>query len=236
LTKIRKTLFSVATILLICLFTQSNCLSFRKLSNYSWQLDSLRYYIAKFDSVLENHGEEIANLRIDFYTKSNELSDKIEMLNSRLSDTEAQLTYINEKLGSKRKAPADSEDISKISPEARLLYESAYLNYVKGNYVEAINGFQSYLKIVPDSPLSDNAVYWIGESYTAMGKSQNAVNTFQELINRYPESSKRPTALYKMAIIYEETKDIKTANFYYKQIIKDFPNSAEAALAKDKLK
>lgn len=224
-------------LLLFCvsLFLMTGCLSRTKFSNYGWQLDSLKYYTKKIDSLLEQQNDEIARLRIDFYTKSDELSDKIEMLHTRLGDTESQLTHISEKWGSSRQTAADSEDISQISPEARLIYESAYINYVKGNYQEAISGFESYLDISPDSPLSDNALYWIGESYAAMGRSQNAVASLQALITRFPESNKRPTALYKIAIIYEETGDAKTAKSYYNRIIRDFPNSAEAALARDKL-
>jgi len=225
----------IAAIFLLFLLTNSACFNRTRFNNFNWQMDSLRYYTAKFDSVLQKQSEEITYLRIDIYTKSNELSEKMEMLNSRISDTESQLIRIYEKLGPGRKTTEDSEDISKISPEARLIYESAYLNYIKGNYSEAINGFRSYLQILSDSPLSDNALYWIGESYAAMGKSQNAVNTFQELINKFPGSTKRVTALYKMAIIYEEAGNKKTAKLYYNQIIKDFPNSAEATLAKDKL-
>jgi tol-pal system protein YbgF len=80
-----------------------------------------------------------------------------------------------------------------------------------------------------------NALYWIGESYAALGQLQKAVNTFQELINKYPKSARIPTALYKMGIIYEEGGDRRTARFYYNQVIKDYPNSPEAALAKNKL-
>jgi tol-pal system protein YbgF len=225
-------------LLLFCIssFVTSGCLSRTRFSNYGWQLDSLKYYTRKIDSLVEQQSDEIARLRIDFYTKSNELSDKIEMLHTRLGDTESQLTHISEKWGSSRQTAADSEDISQISPEARLIYESAYRNYVKGNYQEAIRGFESYLEIAPESPLSDNALYWIGESYAAMGKSQNAVASLQALITRFPDSNKKPTALYKIAVIYEETGDIKTAKNYYNRIIQEFPNSAEAALARDKLK
>jgi tol-pal system protein YbgF len=215
------------------LVVSSGCLSRTRFNNWNWQLDSLRYYTAKMDSILEIQSEEITLLRIDFYTKTSELSEKIEMLNSRLSDTESQLTRISAKLGSPKSVEAD--DISQVSPEARLIYESAYLNYVKGNYEDAISGFETYLSTTPDSPLSDNAMYWIGESYAAMGKNQNAVDKFRELIKKYPESSKRPTALYKIAIIYEQVGDNKTAAHFYNQIIKDFPNSPEATLAKDKL-
>jgi len=157
----------------------TGCFNRQRFNNFNWQLDSLRYYTAKFDSFLTIQNKEIAQLRIDLYTKSNELSEKLEMLNSRLSDSESQLTRISEKLGPRQGSPVDSLDISKISPEARLIYESAYLNYVRGNYLEAINGFQNYLKISPDSPLSDNALYWVGESYTAMGKRQDAVIHFR---------------------------------------------------------
>lgn len=220
----------------IFLMATTGCFNRRRFNNFNWQLDSLRYYTAKFDSILTMQNKEVAQLRIDLYTKSNELSEKLEMLNSRISDSESQLTRIYEKLGPRQASPVDSLDISKITPEARLIYESAYLNYVRGNYLEAINGFQNYLKISPDSPLSDNALYWVGESYAAMGKRQNAVNTFHDLINKYPTSSKKPSALYKMGIIYEEAGDKKTAQIYYNRVIKDFPNSPEATLAKDKLK
>jgi tol-pal system protein YbgF len=177
----------------------------------------------------------MSQLRIDLYTKSEELAEKIEMLNTRLNETEAQLTHISEKLGRGKKVVADSEEESSVSPEARMIYESAYLNYVKGNYNEAISGFKSYLKVTPESPLSDNALYWIGECYYAMGKRGDAVDTFNELTNKYPQSNKRPTALYKVGIIYEEAKEIKTAKMYFEKVVKEFPNSPEATLAANRL-
>jgi len=213
-----------------------NCFNTRRRANFNWQLDSLRYYTTKFDSILMAQTQEMSQLHVDLYTKYDEMDEKLEMLNTRLSETELQLTRINEKLGTSRKVEPDSSETSQINPEARIVYESAYLSYVKGNYTEAINSFQSYLKIAPDSPLADNALYWIGESYAAMGKRQNAVDTFQELISKYPQSSKKPTALYKIGLIYEESKDSKTANSYYQQVLKEFPNSPEATLAKNKLK
>jgi tol-pal system protein YbgF len=157
------------------------------------------------------------------------------MLNSRLGESETQITQLYRKLGPSQEAVADSEAISQVSPEARLLYESAYKHYVRGDYREAIEGFQAYQKATEDGPLVDNALYWIGESYAALGQLQKAVNTFQELINKHPKSARIPTALYKMGIIYEEGGDRRTARFYYNQVVREYPNSPEAALAKNKL-
>ncbi len=224
----------VITVLAVFIF--NGCFTRTRFNNFNWQLDSLKYYTTKFDSLLNEQSKQMALLRSDLYTKSEELAEKIEMLNTRLSESESQLTQINEKLSRGKKIAPDSEEVSSISPEARMIYESAYINYVKGSYNEAISGFKSYLKVASDSPLSDNALYWIGECYYSMGKRQDAVDTFNELLTKYPQSNKRSTALYKIGIIYEEAKDLKTARTYYERVIKEFPNAPEAALAKERLK
>jgi len=222
-------------ILVLVISASTGCLSRQRFSNYGWQLDSLRYYTRRVDSLLVVQGTEIAQLRTDLYTKTNELSQKFDMLNSRLGESESQISQLYSKISPTQKAVTDSEAMAQVSPETRLLYESAYKNYVKGNYQEAIEGFQAYQKASQDGPLVDNALYWIGESHAALGQLQKAVNAFQELVNKYPKSARVPTALYRMGIIYEEAKDQKSARFYYNQVIRDFPNSPEAALARSKL-
>jgi len=227
--------FALLQISFLLLLTSVGCLSRQRFNNYNWQLDSLRYYTRKLDSLLAVQGNEMKQLRIDLFTKTNELSQKFDMLNSRLGESETQITQLYRKIGPPQEAMTDSAAMAQISPEARLLYESAYKNYVKGNYQEAIEGFQIYQRAAADGPLVDNALYWIGESYAALGQLQKAVNAFQELVNKYPKSARIPTALYRMGIIYEEGKDLKTARFYYNQVVREFPNSPEAALAKSKL-
>ncbi len=212
----------------------SGCFNRTRFNNFNWQLDSLKYYTIKTDSLLKLQQKELDQLRTDLYQKSNELSDKIEMLNSRFSDTEFRLNRIYERLGPQKAARPDTE--SQVNPEARLIYESAYMSYVKGNYKEAIDGFKSYLKLIPESSLADNALYWIGESYYALGKLQKAADTFLQLINKYSESNKIPSAYYKLGIIYETGGKKKTATYYYTKLVKEFPNSPEASLAREKLK
>ena len=222
-------------ILVLVVLTSTSCLSRQRFANYGWQLDSLRYYTRKVDSLITMQGDQIEQLRTDLYVKTNELSQKFDMLNSRLGESESQISQLYTKIGPTQKPAPDSEAIAQVSPEARLIYESAYKNYIKGNYQEAIDGFLAYQQAAQDGPLVDNALYWIGESHTALGQLQKAVNAFQELVNKFPQSTRVPTALYRMGIIYEEAGDMKTARFYYNQVIRDFPNAPEAALAKNRL-
>jgi len=221
----------------VALLGNLNCLSGRRWRNYGWELDSLRYYTIAMDSLMKGQNVKMEMMRTDFYTKTDELAKRMEMLNTRLTEIESQMTGMSVKLTTVQKPAADTADPTrKINPEARLLYEAAYLNYVKGKYAEAIEGFKGYLKLMPASVLSDNALYWIGESYNGLGKRQDAVDTFKELILKYPASARRPAALYKIGIIYEDAKDLKTARAFYEQLIKEYPDSNEAVLAKSRLK
>lgn len=222
-------------VLVLAAAASTSCFSRQRFSNYGWQLDSLKYYTRKMDSLMAVQSSEIAQLRTDLYTKTSELSQKFDMLNDRLGESETQITQLYSKLGPAPRAPADSEAIAQVSPEIRVLYEAAYKNYVKGDYQEAIDGFRAYQKAAADGPLVDNALYWIGESHAALGQLQKAVDALQELLGKYPKSTRVPAALYRMGLIYEQAKDAKTARFYYNQVIKDFPNSPEAALARSKL-
>jgi len=228
----------VALILLFFVtLSHLNCLSGRRWRNYGWELDSLRYYTIAMDSLLSSQNVKMEMMRTDFYTKTDELAKRMEMLNTRLTEIESQMTGMNVKLTTVQKPAADTTDpTKKVSPEARLLYEAAYMNYVKGKYADAIEGFRTFIKTAPESALAENALYWIGESYAGLGKRQDAVDTFKELFTKYPTGSRRPAALYKTGIIYEEAKDLKTARAFYEQLIKEYPDSNEAALAKTRLK
>jgi tol-pal system protein YbgF len=118
-------------------------------------------------------------------------------------------------------------------PEA--LYNTAYLDFTRGNYDLAIQGFSEYLKLYPDSDLSDNAQYWIGESYFTKQEWQMAFIEFEKVERNYSTGNKLPGALYKMGLCYLNMKNRTEGKKYLDRVIKEFPNSPEAGLAKDQL-
>src|SRR5688500_4254323 len=62
-------------------------------------------------------------------------------------------------------APARPASAAPVAPPppARELYSQAYADYARGNYDLALQGYREYLRYYPDTDLSDNAQYWIGE-------------------------------------------------------------------------
>lgn len=208
------------------IFLSIGCVTKQRIRNYNWELDSLRYYTIKMDSLLTSYGKEIQMLKTDLNLRLEEISLRLERTNERLKEQEE---FLSSRLGYFK------EKVEVVPNEEKSFYDAAYINYVKGNYNESIKGFEEFLKKFPESKLSENVLYLIGESYLGLGKRQDAIDRFLELINKFPRGSKVPTALYKIGVIYESANDKKNANIYFERVILEYPDSPEATLAKNRL-
>ena len=79
-----------------------------------------------------------------------------------------------------------------------------------------------------DHPLADNALYWTGVCYLAMGEMALAINELQKVPVRYPKSDKVPDVLFQLAEAYQRVGDKESARAMLTQVVEMYP-SAEAA-------
>lgn len=115
-------------------------------------------------------------------------------------------------------------------------YQSAFRDYQRGNYDLAIAGFREYLKTNPETDLSDNAMYWIGESLFSQKKYREAIEQFDGVINRFPRSAKISGALLKKGYAYIEVGEKAQGVVQLQYVVHEHPTSQEASLARQKLK
>lgn len=134
-------------------------------------------------------------------------------------------------------------------PQPADVYQTAYIDFSKGNYLLAIAGFREFARRFPDSDLADNAQYWLGEAYFSLAHGyaaqgqpdkvgpalKQAVQEFRKVIVNYPRGDKVPTALYKEAVALLELEQPSLAEARLKYLLEYFPQSAEAPLARDRL-
>lgn len=116
------------------------------------------------------------------------------------------------------------------------LYDTAYADYTKGRYALAIQGFQEYLGAYPNTDLSDNAQYWIGESHYAQKKYREAIADFDRLLKDWPKSDKAPAALLKKGYALLELGQKAEAVVQLQYVIHEHQASEEARLARQRLK
>lgn len=198
-------------------------------------------------------GRQLATLS----TRVDALSTELTRVASRLDELSQRVETLRRELASRPGPPAPGGTPGPAAPSTprsggptpEQAYQAAYLDFSKGNYPLAIAGFREFVRRYPDSPLADQAQYWVGESLfsqarasLAAGQSdkatrelEQAVQEFRRVALNYPRGERVPTALYKEALALLELKQTKLAQARLQYLIDNFPQSEEAPLAKERL-
>lgn len=134
--------------------------------------------------------------------------------------------------------PSEGEVPLSISPNLspNEVYNMARSDYLKGNFELAIEGFTIYKSQFSESPLADDALYWIGECYFSQEKYNEAVEHFNELILNYPNGDKIPAAYLKKGISLAEQGKKEEAFSVFKLLITKFPLEEETKIAQQKIR
>ncbi len=131
-------------------------------------------------------------------------------------------------------APAATGITSDMPPEQ--LYRSAYEDYMRGNFDLAAQGFQEYIRRFPDTDLTDNALYWVGECYDAQELTAEALEIFTQVLADYANSDKAAAAQLKMGLLYLKSGDQGQGVVNLQYVVYEHPGTQEADLAREKLR
>ena len=114
-------------------------------------------------------------------------------------------------------------------------YQAAFDLLKEGKYAAAAAGFRQFLATFPNSPLADNAQYWLGEANYVTKDYQQALRAFRTVVEKYPESRKLPDALLKIGYCHYELKNYNDAKAALTQVVQQFPETTAARLASQRL-
>ncbi|HET8697285.1 MAG TPA: tol-pal system protein YbgF [Gammaproteobacteria bacterium] len=114
-------------------------------------------------------------------------------------------------------------------------YQAAFDLVQARKYEEAGKAFTEFLGAFPQSPLADNAQYWLAETHYVRGQYQTALPEFQKVIDAYPQSSKMPDALLKIGYCQDELGNKAEARTTLQQVTRKYPDTTAARLATQRL-
>lgn len=115
-------------------------------------------------------------------------------------------------------------------------YEQAFDALKALRYSESAGLFRDFLQQYPDSELSPNAHYWLGESNYASGNYDLALEAFNRLLDDHPGSSKAGDALLKIGYTYYEKQDWNQARAALEQVKLQHAGTALERLADSRLR
>ena len=123
------------------------------------------------------------------------------------------------------------------SPEAeKAAYDQAFQALKELRYADAAEAFQAFLDRYPNSQYSDNAQYWLGESYYVTKNFDIALQAFQDLLAEFPDSPKAPDALLKVGYTHYELEQWDQARAALTQVQEQYPDSTLSRLAENRLR
>ncbi len=178
--------------------------------------------------------DKAGDARLDeISSKLNDVLDRIERLQQSVAGLQQGLI----------KAPAESGQDSASDTmtagftyvDAKKLFDRAFKDMASGDYSLAILGFREYIKTFPETDLTDDAQFWIGECFYRQQDFSTAATEYALMEHSYPSSDKMPSALYKLGRCFEELGDTARAKGYFEDTVARFPDTQEAELAAEKL-
>lgn len=114
-------------------------------------------------------------------------------------------------------------------------YNAAFELIQDRRYQEAAVAFRDFLQYFPGSPLSDNAQYWLAETYYVQRQFAEALPEFQRVLDLYPESAKLADALLKVGYCNYELRQWSAARRALERVSSDYPDTTAARLAVQRL-
>jgi tol-pal system protein YbgF len=192
--------------------------------------------------ILEEKGKTLEERNRSFEEKNRSLEERNRFYDERLKGMEDHLKGLDVKMTSKltdleKSIPAKEPPVEPKGPSttAGNLYKDAYETFQKGDLDGGRRKFEAFLKQYPNMELSDNAQFWIGETYFLKKDFEKAILEYEKVVVKYPEGDKVSSALLKQGLAFLELGDKTHARNLLKRVIDRFPQTEQAEIAKKKL-
>jgi tol-pal system protein YbgF len=173
-------------------------------------------------------------------------AEEVQRLERELQDRDQQINILRTELAAQEKRLQDLQSAKArpvkiatrpqvaggVSADYRAAYEKAMSLYNRHSYREALAAFNNLLAMDDRNSLADNAQYWLGECYYAMGNYNQAVAEFQKVLS-FARSNKSDAALLKLGLCYIRLGDRAQARSELEQLIANYPRSEYVGKARN---
>lgn len=104
-------------------------------------------------------------------------------------------------------------------------YQFARSLLAKADYPAAERTLKAFIKTYPENDLTENAEYWLGETYYVRSDYTNAAVTYADGYKKFSKGSKAPDNLLKLGLSLANLGETEQACKAFAEIEKKFPNA-----------
>ena len=215
------------------------CASDDQLARVEQEVGDLKVEVFK----LRQQAEE-QNRKADAESQAaSQFRDEDRRFRADLSESLRQIQYNTRTLGnrvttlSRQDAPAAQAPATPAAPagDDEKAYNAAMLDYNRGSYGLAADGFGLLVKTYPQSPRKADALFFMGLCQYNQRAYDKAQAVFEQIIRELPTSSQFLPAKLKRAQCMERLGLKAAAVKALQELVTGFPGTAEARTAKQEL-
>lgn len=178
--------------------------------------------------------------------KVDQLSGQIQSLNDSLDELKARLTKVSKQLEDMQSSQqsiqaAQAADQAKAqamaqAPPPDVLYNNALRDYNGNNLDLATQEFSDYIKFYPNTDLSGNCYFYLGEIQFRQAKYDQAAQSYDQVIQNFPTGNKAAAAQLKKGFALIELGKQDDGVSELRHVIQRYPKSNEALQARERLR
>ncbi len=183
---------------------------------------------------VESLQAEVRRLRGGIEEAQHEAKTAKDQQRDLYADLDRRLTALDARLGTA--APAAGGAGAAAPGGDREAYQAALERLKAKDYAGAEKALNGFIAAYPQSPLVDNAKYWLGETYYVEKRYGDAVAAFENVVRDHPDSRKVPDALLKVGYSQYELKRYRESREALARVVQKYPDSTAAAEAKERLR
>ncbi|MBT8309419.1 MAG: tetratricopeptide repeat protein [Flavobacteriaceae bacterium] len=156
---------------------------------------------------------------------SNRRQDKVRLNDAYLRLGDAH--FVSSNYSAAINAYNEAVNLNEIESDYAFFQKALSAGYA-GRSSTKITELNSFISEYPRSPLRDDALYELANSYVKKGENDRAMRLYDQLNSEYKRSSFVPKSLLRQGLVYYNDSDNERALGKFKKVASEFPGTPEA--------
>jgi len=202
--------------------------------------------VNKVAAALNTLQQTLAKQQGDTGTRTEQISGQIQALNDTLDELKVRLAKVTKQLEDMQAAQQSMQaqqatqqsqaDAAKNAPPPDVLYNNALRDYNANKPELAVQEFSDYIKFYPNTELSGNSYFYLGEIQFKQGNYQQAAQSYDQVLQNFPSGNKAASAQLKKGFSLIELGKQDDGVSELRHLIQRYPHSPEALQARERLR
>lgn len=168
---------------------------------------------------VENTKQQLTVIRGDIELVQHELAHTKKRQDDLYSD-------LDNRINEQKKTSQDT--IASEATQFSMLYKQTMDLISKHQFEQALPMLNKLIQLQHQVDYIADTGFWIGITYTGLGKFDKAIEAYKAFVKKYPEHSRAPDALFNVASCQEVLKQDAEKNKTLQQLLSSYPNSEVA--------